>query len=122
MLQQDANKRFEFEDKPIKAVLTPLLIILLILCYAMAKAATPHLDVWLLNHAYSLPKMTELLDKKDYANVMTMVYNTEFSSFHILQMGFSCYFFWVFGKHVEQKLGAARFMFLIILAVLVPFA
>lgn len=51
-----------------------------------------------------------------------MIYNTEFSSFHIVQMGFSCYFFWVFGKHVEQKLGAARFMFLCILGLTVPFA
>ena len=28
-------------------------------------------------------------------------------------MGFGCYFFWVFGKHVEQKLGGARFLFLV---------
>lgn len=64
MLQQDANKRFEFEDKPIKAVLTPMLIILLIICYGVAKGATPHLDVYLSSHAYSLAKMGALLDKR----------------------------------------------------------
>ena len=36
MLQNDPNKRFEFEDKPVATVLTGLLIFMMILVYPVA--------------------------------------------------------------------------------------
>ena len=126
MLQNDPNKRFEFEDKPVATVLTGLLIFMMILVYSLGHglggSTNPHPEAWLTSNAYSLPKMTTLLDKKDFAGLSTMVFYTTFGSFHLLQMAFNMYFIFVFGRHVESKLGSGRFIILIMLGILIPFA
>jgi membrane associated rhomboid family serine protease len=59
-------------------------------------------------------------ERRDYSAMIISAFNTQFSSFTILQMAFNCYFFWVFGKHVETKLGPMRYLILISIGMFVP--
>lgn len=123
MLQNDPNQRFEFEDRPVAAVFSVILVLLLILTYSIEHGllgGNGKVEPWLMTNAYSLPKATALLAKKDYGGMMLMGYNSTFASFDMIQMAFNMYFFWVFGKHVEVKLGVGRYLLLILLGIYVP--
>jgi len=122
MLQNDENKRFEFQNKDVPAILTAVLVIALFLSYFLSKSGGPntHIDAWLLKNVYSLARATEYLDGKNFAGLLGMGYFTVFSSFHLVQMALNMYFFWVFGKHVETKLGAPRYLVLILLGMFLP--
>ncbi|HEY9713013.1 MAG TPA: rhomboid family intramembrane serine protease, partial [Chroococcales cyanobacterium] len=124
MLQNDPSQRFEFQDRPVTPIMTAMLIMLLVLVYSMGKGlagGNGHIDEWLTTNAYSLPKANALLAKKDFSGLLSMAFITNFASFDIIQMAFNMYFFWVFGKHVEVKLGP-RYLFLIMFGVLIPMA
>lgn len=113
----------EFQDRPSTPVLTGILVLCTIVNYSISRGVfTPgtRFDSWLANNCYNLSHVKPLLDEKNYPGLMGIGYNTTFSSFDIIQMGFTLYFFWVFGKHVEQKLGPIRFVILIFLGITVP--
>lgn len=99
-----------------------MLIFLLILTYSAEMGALGHTDFthWLETNVYSLPRVTELLDKHDSNALLTLGYCTNFASFHILQMAFNCYFFWVFSKHVEQKVGPLLYIVLLTAGTTIP--
>ena len=113
----------EFQDRQSTPVLTGILVLCTIFNYALSHgllAPGTRPDVWLSQNCYNLPRVAPLLEAKNYAGLAGIAYNTTFSAFHIVQMGLSLYFFWVFGKHVEGKLGPGRYLLLLVLGIFVP--
>src|SRR5580658_2227330 len=112
VLSNNPHERMEFQDRPQTPVLTGLLVLCTVINYSISRgvfAPGTRFDAWLGNNCYNLPRVAPMLEAKSYLGLAGMAYNTTFSSFHIIQMGLSLYFFWVFGKHVEQKLGPGRY-------------
>ncbi|HEY9772918.1 MAG TPA: rhomboid family intramembrane serine protease [Planktothrix sp.] len=124
MLQTDPNERMEFQDRPITPVMTGLLIFSYILIFSIENGLLQpgiHLDGWMMKNCFHLSAIQpDVMQNHDYKGLLAASFTTEFSSFHILQMAFNCYFLWVFGKHVETKLGAARYALLILVGIFVP--
>lgn len=76
---------------------------------------------WTLSHnAYQQMAIVDMLHKANFAGLLTTVTMATFSSFHIVPMAFNMYFFWVFSKHTEQKLGPGRFLILLMVSIYLP--
>ncbi|HEY9717652.1 MAG TPA: rhomboid family intramembrane serine protease [Trichormus sp.] len=122
VLSNNPNERMEFQDRLTTPVLTALLVLCTIVTYSLSRGVfgATRFDAWLSSNCYNLPRVQPLLEAKNYVGLMGIGFFTNFASFDIIQMGFSLYFFWVFGKHVEQKLGPGRYLLLILLGMYVP--
>ncbi|MBI2811002.1 MAG: hypothetical protein HYX67_09270 [Candidatus Melainabacteria bacterium] len=118
MTQQ--SKLIEIQEKPTAPVFTFMMIFGLLGCYSMPTFLHQRIDFWLSHNSYQQLHTMELLRKMDIGGLLTMTTAANFCSFHIVEMAFNIYFFWVFSKHTEQKLGPARFILLLVIALYIP--
>ncbi len=114
------SKMVEIQDKPTAPVFTFLMIFGLLAALAAGPVDPHKVDYWLSHNCFQQLHVMELLHKNDLMGLLTNVTISNFASFHIVQMAFNMYFFWVFSKHTEQKLGPARFILLLVLALYLP--
>jgi membrane associated rhomboid family serine protease len=124
MLSNNPNQRMEFQDRPVTPVLTGLLIVLCFVAYACEKGVLQPgatMGGWLFANCYQLSSaLVAIQEKNDWSYLIIKSYATNFSAFHIVQTALNCYFFWVFGKQVEMKLGPIRYAVLLLIGLLVP--
>ncbi len=118
MTQQ--SKLIEIQDKPTAPVFTFMMIFGLLAAYALGTLSAGRSDWWLSHNTYQQLHMMELLRKLDFVGISLLATTATFASFHIVQMSFNMYFLWVFSKHTEQKLGAGRFLLLLVIALYTP--
>lgn len=119
MTQSVHQQKIEFQEKPVTPILTVSLILCMLLVYFQAQATHP-ISSWCNIHCFSSMAVYTLLQQQRYSDLLTMAFYTNFASFSILTMALNFYFFWVFGKWVEQKLGPLLYLTLICLGSTVP--
>ena len=123
----------------------PLASMMLIVCcasvYVMAAGSNGSAaDLWITNHCFSAPKAAAMWNEsltllmaglkgtasafsllgQHLTDLMQTCFISSFASADRYQVVISCYFLWVFGASMEQRLGFARFFMLILMAVLLP--
>lgn len=113
------HQQIEIQDKPTTPIFTFMMVFGLLGGYAMS-LSNSRSDWWLSHNSYQQLHIMEQMHKADWAGVLTLVSTATFASFHIVQMAFNIYFLWVFSKHTEQKLGPARFILLLVIALYLP--
>jgi membrane associated rhomboid family serine protease len=119
MTQSVHDPKIEFQDKPVTPILTLTLILCMLLVYWMAQSTHP-ISSWCNIHCFNSITAYKMIQQARWSDLATMAFFTTFGSFAILQMALNFYFFWVFGKHVEQKLGPLLYMLLLACGMTVP--
>ncbi len=95
--------------------------LLLALCYVYYLSSTTANDRFfeMLGHGFRADDAVVAASTGNWGKIANMMY-ANFASLHYVQLFFSAYFFWVFGIHIESKLGSGRLMFLVLLGLTVP--
>ena len=110
--------KVEFDDSVRSAPLfTALMILATLGCYVFSAKKE---DYWISHYCWSTGAVKDLLQSHDYSQLMNMVGASNFASFNMIHMGLTMYFFWVFGGHIEGKIGTGRYLPLILAGMTLP--
>jgi hypothetical protein len=132
--QPNMPEKLEIEDRPSTSILTGLLILGAVICYVVS---VKRVEFWLADHCWSvnrinhiigisqaggdfLSSVTTVIEKADWANLLLTYGYANLCTFNMIHMGLSVYFFWVFGGHIESRLGNGRYLILLLLGMIVP--
>ncbi len=120
----------EFEDVPSKPLFTAMLILGAVACYI---GSLKREEFYLFDHCWSVarvcgffPGLTagaglgQMLQGANWSSFFATFIYANLSTFNTVHMALSLYFFWVFGAHIEGKLGNGRFLILLLLGATIP--
>jgi membrane associated rhomboid family serine protease len=110
--------KVEFDDS-VKAppLFTALMIMATIACYVFSAKKE---DYWIGHYCWSTGAVKGLLQSHDYSQLLNIVGASNFASFNMIHMGLTMYFFWVFGGHIEGKIGTGRYLPLVLAGMTLP--
>ena len=78
-------------------------------------------DYWIAHNCWSHRQCTwTLLAAHNYGALANLIGTTNFASFNMIHMGLSMYFLWVFGGHIEGKIGTGRYLPLVLGGMTLP--
>ncbi|HEY9682602.1 MAG TPA: rhomboid family intramembrane serine protease [Oculatellaceae cyanobacterium] len=110
--------KVEFDEKGNSAALFTILMILAVAgCYAMGAKKE---EFWLAHNCWSIGSMADLIQSHNYGALINPLLLSNFASFNMLHMGLTMYFFWVFGGHIESRIGTARYLPLVLFGCTLP--
>jgi len=114
---QEVDGQVEFEDTPNKPMLTAMLILGCIYFYTLS---VKHEEFFITGHCWSVKHVNDLIHAAKWVDLGSLFGYANLSSFNMLHMGMTLYFFWVFGSHLEGRLGAGRYLLLLLLGMTMP--
>lgn len=119
MNQPPPPNRAQFESTGAFPICTVAL--LLGLCYVYYLSSTTANDRFfeMLGHGFKADDAVVAATTGNWGKIVNMMYSN-FASLHYVQLFFSAYFVWVFGVHIEGKMGSSRLMFLLALGMTIP--
>lgn len=130
MQQQQQQIDVQIETQGIVPIATMLLIFCMVIVFAMM--CQHRMEFWTthsaaLNWAQNSSSVQgvnvlQWLRDQNWQRLLSQIAMASCASLTGWQLVANCYFSWVFGSTVEQKLGAGRFMLLVVLAMYVPYA
>jgi membrane associated rhomboid family serine protease len=109
--------KVEFEDRPAMALFTGMLIMACIWAYI---AAANRAEFWLSTNCWSTGRIQDLIHSGGWPQIASIVFMSNIGCFNTIHMALNMYFFWVFGGHVEGKLGSGRYLPILLLGATVP--
>jgi membrane associated rhomboid family serine protease len=110
--------KVEFDDSVRSAPLfTALMIMGTLACYIFSAKKE---EYWIGHYCWSTGAVTALLHSHDYSQLANLIGTTNFASFNMIHMGMTMYFFWVFGGHIEGKIGTGRYLPLVLMGMTLP--
>ena len=137
----NTKPKIQFEARQAIPLCTFMLIISCASVYVMAAGATgSSADLWITNHCFSAPKVAATWSESltllmaglkgtpsafslltsHLGDLLNVCFISAFTSADRWQVIVNCYFMWVFGASMEQRLGFSRFFLLVLLAVVCP--
>lgn len=135
--------KIKFESQSVIPIGTMLLIFVCGATYVSAATqGAAHIETWIANNGFigaeaakSWSEITSLLKmvfsgsgnalgalQTNIGELLTTCFTATFSSLDVYQVAANCYFLWAFGASVEPRVGIPRFMMLMILGVILPWA
>jgi membrane associated rhomboid family serine protease len=141
MTEMNTKPRIHFETQQVIPLCSITMIVACAGIYVMA-AGNGHTnsDLWVTNHCFSAPKAAALwnesltllvsglkgtagaftLMSSHLSDLLNTVFLASFTCADRWQVVANCYFFWVYGASLEQRLGFARTGMIVLLAVILP--
>lgn len=120
MTSQNLNQPVELAERKSPAVLTGVLIVLVLVYSYLCQSA--HGALWLHEHVFQANKILSLINEQQYNKLWPIIFYANFTTVNIWQLVFSLYFLFTFGVAVESRLGPVRFVLLITLGAIIPWA
>ncbi len=141
MVDMHSKPKIQFEAQQVIPICSMMLIVCCASVYVMAAGTNGSAaDLWIQNHCFSAPKaaatwgecLTLLMaGLKGTASAFTLLstritdlvnvaFISSFASADRYQVVVGCYFLWVFGASLEQRLGFSRFFMVVLMAVMLP--
>ena len=141
MTEMNTKPKIQFEAKQVLPLCSIMLIIACAGIFVMsAGTARSSTDLWITNHCFSAPKVAAMWNEsltllvsglKGTASAFTLLsahlsdllnlcFLSTFATADRYQVVVSCYFFWVYGASLEQRLGFPRTFLVVLLAVILP--
>jgi len=136
-----SKSKIQFETQQVIPLCSMMLIVCCAAVYVMAAGTNGSTaDLWIQNHCFSAPKEANLWKESitllfaglkgttsafsllttNLTDLLQTCFLAAFASADRYQVVISCYFLWVFGASMEQRLGFSRFFMLVLMAVLLP--
>jgi membrane associated rhomboid family serine protease len=69
---------------------------------------------------WSSGTFNQLFNAHNYVGLASLFATSNFASFNMVQMGFNMYFIWLFGSHVEGKIGSNRYLTILLGGMTIP--
>jgi hypothetical protein len=141
MVDMHNKSKIQFETAQVVPICSMMLIVMCASVYVMAAGTNGSAaDLWVQNHCFSAPKAAAMwgesltlllaglkgtasaftLLSTRISDLTTMCFLSTFASADRYQVVVACYFCWVYGASMEQRIGFARFFMVVILGVLFP--
>ena len=112
------GSKLEFDEKSTSMPLFSILLILgNIYCYTMSAKKE---EFWIAHNCWSISNVASLLQAHNWGAICNLIPFSNLASFNMIHMGLSMYFIWVFGGHIESKIGSNRYMPLLLLGMTLP--
>jgi membrane associated rhomboid family serine protease len=112
------KSKIKLEERKTLPIVTFMLVVTAIAIYCVGAAGKG--DTWFVSNTMSPETFWLAMQKLDYVTIGNSLLYSNFASYNIWTMIFSIYFLWLFGSAVEQRLGPARFLLLILLGATIP--
>jgi membrane associated rhomboid family serine protease len=111
------QQKIKFEEQSAPPLLTGMLIVLLVIAYWLisGKDVSAYAD-----HSFKASAVMEYLAAHDYGKLANVWWAGNFGSVNLWQMVGSMYFLGVFGVAVEKRLGAGRYILVLLLGSTIP--
>ena len=107
----------EFEDSASKPLFTIMMIMGCLYYYIQTGKAV---EFALSHNCWSVNNINEAIHASNWVGLGNILLFSNFGSFNMFHMGLSLYFIWVFGSHLEGRLGSGRYLLLVILGMTMP--
>jgi membrane associated rhomboid family serine protease len=115
---QQESRKINFADQKTPPLMTYMLIILIVVLYCMGAAART--DSWFAQNAFQAQKIYSSVRSMNWADVATMISYSNFMTNNVWAMIGSMYFLWAFGTSVESRVGANRYIYVLICGLTLP--
>lgn len=113
------KKKIKFEEQQAPPLITGMLVILLVIAYWLVSGKDPALYP---DHSFKPSAVMEYLATKQYMNLINVWWSANFSSINLIHLAGGMYFLGVFGVAVEKRLGAGRYLLVLLLGSTIPWA
>ncbi len=118
MYQQQESRKINFAEQKSPPMMTYMLICLTMVIYCMGAASRS--DSWFAQNAFQAQKVFESAKTMNWSEICTMVSYSNFMTMNLWTLIGAMYFLWVFGTSVESRLGANRFIFVLVSGLTIP--
>lgn len=119
MNQPTPQGRAQIESASGFPLVTVSLLMGLMLVYYMSSTTANDRFFEMTGHGFRADDAVLAFQSSNWGKLFNMMY-ANFASLHYVQLFFSAYFIWVFGGHIEGKMGPARLGLLVLLGLTVP--
>lgn len=109
--------KIKFEDKPTLPLITGLLVIATVGVYCFHLKV---IDSWFQSNVWNTETVITLVQSGNWAQLLMTFVWANFAEASFWQTIGNVYFLWVFGTAVEQKVGASRYMTLVLVGLILP--
>ncbi len=116
---QTARPDIKFETKPVIPIFTCLMVFLCVVSYAQT---IHNFNIWVDTNSFEVNTVVAKWRAGQYNDLIKLLATASFAQGHWILCILNAYFIWCFGSSLEQKLGIARYMMIVIVGLLIPYA
>lgn len=116
---QTARPDIKFETKPVIPIFTALIVFLFVVSYAQT---IHNFNIWVDTNVFEVNTIMAKWKAQQFSDMFKLLATATFAQGHWILCVLNSYFIWCFGSSLEQKLGAPRFLMIVVIGMFLPWA